>query len=62
MTDSPIIVVKSESPVTNQASKLFKWDSSARKYFSMFELELATLRKGISLLFKNPVTSMRDPI
>ena len=62
MTDRPIIVVKGESPVLDQASKLYRWDSSARAYYNAFELNIAALSKGISLLYKNPVTSMRDPV
>ena len=61
MTERPIIIVKEESPVADKASKLFKWDSSVRKYHNEFELNIAALSKGISLLYQNPLTSFRDP-
>ena len=51
MSDSAVIVVKGESPVTNQKSKLYKWDTSARAYYNEFELNIAALRMGVSLLY-----------
>ena len=56
------MIVKGESPVLDQSSKLYKWDSSVRKYYNLFEVNMAGLGKGINMLYKNPVTSMRDPI
>ena len=61
MTDS-LLVVKPESPVQDTASKLYRWDVSARKYHAEFEASIAARREGLGLLFKNPLTSFRDPI
>jgi hypothetical protein len=62
MTDTQLLVVKMESPVADQKSKLYRWDASARHYFSEFELDLAGLKTGMALLYKNPLTSFRDPV
>jgi len=62
MTDNQLLVVKMESPVTDQQSKLYRWDASARRYFSEFELDRAALKQGVALLWKNPLTSFRDPV
>ena len=60
MTDS--IVVKSQSPVQNEGSYLYKWDTSVRKSFSAFEKYTLGLKSGISALYTNPLTSFRDPV
>lgn len=61
MSERPVIVVKSESTVADQGSKLYRWDSSVRKYYTEFESSIGALSKSISLLYKNPVTSFRNP-
>ena len=61
MTDS-ILVVKAESPVEDKSSKLYRWDASVRKYHAEFEASIAARKQGLSLLYKNPLTSFRDPI
>ena len=62
MSDGQLLVVKKESPVEDAKSKLYKWDSAVRKYHANFEVKKAALWQGIGLLYKNPLTSFRDPI
>ena len=62
MTDKPVIVVSGESPVLDQTSKLYRWDSSVRKHFNEFELSIAALGRGINMIYKNPLTSFKDPV
>ena len=56
------IIVKTKSPVEDTSSYLYKWDSSARKYFSAFEQYTLGLKSGIDSLRSNPLTSFKDPV
>ena len=62
MTQVEATLVKTLSPVEDKASYLYHWDSSVRKHYSAFELHLATLKQGVAALYKNPLTSFRDPV
>ena len=53
--------VKTSSPVEDQESYLYAWDSAARKNFLSFEQRITGLRQGIAQLYVNPLTSYRDP-
>ena len=54
--------VSPESPVKETTSFLHKWDSTSRKYFNHFEIHKQATREGIRRLYKNFLTSGRDPI
>ena len=56
------IQVKENSPVENNQSYLWRWDSDVRSHFSAFEGNLQGLRAGISGLYRNPLTSFKDPV
>lgn len=62
MTQVEATLVKTLSPVRDQSSYLYHWDTSVRKHFSAFELHLATLKQGVSALYTNPLTSFKDPV
>ena len=63
MSASNILVPKLKSPVSEAESPiLYRWDSSVRKYFTAFELELTGLRQGIIALASNPLTKWKDPV
>ena len=62
MSDSQLLLVKTESPVRDTSSKLYRWDSNARQYHQEFEINIASLLKGIAGLHKNPLTNFRDPV
>ena len=54
--------VKTKSPVENQNSLLYKWDSSVRQNFCAFESNISQLKQGIQSLYSNPLTSFRDEV
>lgn len=54
--------VSSESPVEDRGSYLYKWDSTARRYFPHFELHKVSAKTSMSNLFSNFLTGWRDPI
>ena len=62
MANNQILLPKLKSPVSADAGTLYRWDTSVRKYYAAFELEIAGLRQGISALNKNPFTAFRDPV
>ena len=54
--------VSQTSPVSDKDSYLYNWDTCARKYFSHFEIHKVSAKEGLQNLFKNMLTSFRDPI
>lgn len=62
MSDNQLVLVKRDSPVHEATSKLYRWDHSSRKYHIEFEASIAALANSVGCLYKNPLTSFRDPI
>ena len=56
------VLVKTESPVEDKASFLFKWDALVRKDFWKFEADKGVLQMGLNGLYANALTKFRDPI
>ncbi len=54
--------VDAESPVKDQNSFLYKWDSTSRYWFNHFEIHKKGAKDGLQRLFQNPLTRYRDPI
>lgn len=54
--------VTPESPVADQKSYLYKWDTAARRYFNHFEIHKQQARENIRRLFQNVITRNKDPI
>ena len=52
--------VKKESPVTDQESFLYQWDSAARKYFEHFDILLDNQRHALQKNFSNVFSGWRD--
>ena len=61
MSESPVMV-KTLSPVEDQTSFLYRWDSMVRKNFWKYEADMTYLSKGLSALYTNPTTKFRDPV
>ena len=61
MSDT-ITLVKTQSPVEDTQSFLYKWDSAVRKNFLSFETAKSKLSEGINSLYHNPLTKFRDPV
>ena len=53
--------VKKDSPVPDQGSLVFNWDTIARKYFEHFDIQIENYKAGLQKNFKNPLTSWKDP-
>ena len=62
MSDNSVTFVKTQSPVEDTSSYLYKWDSAVRQNFWSYEASISQLKQGISALYKNPLTSFRDEI
>lgn len=54
--------VSAESPVQDKESYLHKWDTTARKYFSHFEVHKQAAKEGVRRLQQHLLTRFRDPI
>ena len=55
--------VKAESTIDSQAQPyLYAWDSSARQYFSFFEMHKIMAADHLVTLRSNPLTAWRDLI
>lgn len=59
---SEALLIKSQSPVEDQTSFLYKWDSLVRKNFWKYEADKKYLQDGIASLYTNPLTRFRDPV
>jgi hypothetical protein len=56
------MLVKTQSPVQDQTSFLYRWDTLVRKNFFKYEADISFLQQGINSLYSNPLTKFRDPI
>ena len=54
--------VNQTSSVEDQTSYLFKWDTTARRYFSHFELHKNSAKEGLQRIFGNVLTNWKNPI
>ncbi len=59
---TPAIIVDKTSPVTDKHSYLHHWDTAVRKNHTKIEVFLSNLKEGVQGLYKNPLTSFKDPI
>ena len=56
------VFVKSTSPVEDQKSFLYNWDSSVRRYFSNFQATITLQQMGIQGLHTGALTGFKDQI
>lgn len=56
------VLVKTQSPIQDQASFMYKWDSLVRSDFWKYEADKSYLTKGLEKLYLNPLTSFRDRV
>ena len=59
---SEALLVKTQSPVQDQTSVLYKWDALVRKHFWRFEADKTYQANGLESVYSNPLTSFRDPV
>lgn len=54
--------VTPESPVQDRDSYLYKWDTTARRYFDLFEVHKNSTREHLRRIYQSFLTRNRDPV